>query len=83
MTTEKARENRARRALARQGETIRKSRARKYVPNLNDHGGYMIIDASRNSVIAGERFNLTLEDLEARVASYYGQEHDHDEGEDR
>jgi hypothetical protein len=32
----------------------------------------MIVDTTRNHVIAGERFDLTLEDLEARVDSYYG-----------
>jgi hypothetical protein len=31
----------------------------------------MIVDA-RSRVIAGERYSLTLDDLEARVASYYG-----------
>jgi hypothetical protein len=69
-TATKVRENKARRALALQGEIIRKSRARKYVPNLDDFGGYMIVSLN-NCVVAGARFDLTLEDLEERVTGYY------------
>lgn len=72
MATEKSRENRVRRALARQHEIVFKSRARKYVPNADDYGGYMITDAETGNLLAGEKFRLTLEDLEARVADYYG-----------
>jgi hypothetical protein len=74
-----ARERRARRALAREGLTVRKSRRARtggavYVngiyqgQNIDDYGGFMIVDANGNFVVAGARFDLTLEHLEEYVA---------------
>ncbi len=56
------REARARRLAKRQGFAVRKSRVRN--PHLNDQGGYMVINPSYNLIVAGERFNLDLDDVE-------------------
>jgi hypothetical protein len=60
--TEEAREARARRALSRQGNVLHKSRVRPWPGD--DFGGYMIADQAMNCVVAGSRFELTLEDVE-------------------
>ena len=65
---EKNRENRIRR-LARKHYVLRKSRARRYVPTMNNLGDFMLIEANRNLVVLGERFNATLEDIEAFFAA--------------
>jgi len=57
----KTKENRIRRALAKRGYLLKKSRAAESIDNL---GGYMIVDANQNAVVAGERFNLSLDDVE-------------------
>lgn len=72
----KTREQRVRRQLARQGYLLRKSRADGCVrvkdayqgQSLNDCGGYMILDGNTRAVCAGERFNLSLEDVERFAA---------------
>lgn len=60
----KARENKARKQLAKQGYSLKKSRARTYT--ADDYGGYMILQ--NGTIQAGERFNMTLEDIEKFVA---------------
>ena len=68
----KSREDRARRELRKQGYRFKKSRTNGSVyrngvyqgQNADDHGGYMILDVSSDLVVAGERFDLTLEDVE-------------------
>lgn len=60
--TEKQREDRARRRLRAQGLTVRKDRVRTW--NCDHYGGYMVINAYTNYVEGGQRFDLTLEDLE-------------------
>lgn len=73
--TIKARESRVRRKLARQGCRLHKSRKNGcvYVNGVfagldaNNHGGYMVVDNFTNGVVAGERFDLDLEDVE-RIA---------------
>jgi hypothetical protein len=57
-----AREARLRLLASRQGLALRKS----YVctPNLDGGGGYLIIDLDRNWIVAGEGFNLDLDDAE-------------------
>jgi len=60
-----ARESRVRRALRRQGLLVRKDQARSV--NLDHQGGYTLIDADGNFIVGGERFDLTLDDLEARL----------------
>ena len=57
-----AREARLRLLASRQGLALRKS----YVCPLNLDGGgdYLIIDLDRNWIVAGEGFNLELDDAE-------------------
>ncbi len=60
----KARKDKARRQLAKQGYTLKKSRAQTYT--ADNQGGYMII---QDGVIqAGERFDMSLEDVEKFIA---------------
>lgn len=60
----KAREDKARRQLAKQGYSLKKSRAQTYT--ADNQGGYMIV---QDGIIrAGERFDLTLEDVEKYIA---------------
>lgn len=60
----KAREDKARKQLAKQGYTLKKSRAKTYT--VNNCGGYMIV---QDGIIqAGERFDMTLEDVEKFIA---------------
>jgi hypothetical protein len=61
-TNEKVRENKARRHAWRQRLILRKSRARNW--SYYNQQGYMIIDFFRNFLVAGENFDLTLEDVE-------------------
>ena len=58
---DKAREKRARRQLRRLGFTLHKSRA-KY--SADNQGGYMLVDAFFNRVEAGERFDMSIDDVE-------------------
>ena len=50
-----------RRRLKILGYRLVKSRVKKI--NINNHGGYMIIEISSNAVISGSKYELTLEDL--------------------
>jgi hypothetical protein len=65
-TTTTVRESRLRRALARQGMILRKSRSRTWT--IDNHQGYMIVDADLNAIIAGSRFDLSLDDVEQFAA---------------
>lgn len=56
-------ESTARRALGKLGYAMRKSRQRTHVPNLDNRGHYMIVDVERNFIVAGERFDMTLDDI--------------------
>lgn len=66
-TSSDAREARARRALRRQGCSLYRSRVRRV--NVDDLGGYRIVDDSANFVVAGARFELDLDDVEQWIAS--------------
>jgi hypothetical protein len=66
---DKNRENRIRRLARRHGWVLRKSRSRKYVPTMNDRGEFMLIEADRNLVVLGERFNASLDDIESFFSS--------------
>lgn len=57
----KARESKARRKLAKEGYSLHKSRARLSIDNL---GGYMISYDYNNTIVAGENYSLSLEDVE-------------------
>lgn len=59
----KRREDRVRRQLAKQGLILRKSRVS--TPSADDQGGYMIVDAQFNRIEVGERFDMSLEEVEA------------------
>ena len=65
-----ARESRLRSALTRAGYALRKSRAWKHVPNLDNLGGFMIVDRMRNWCVRGQRFELDLDDVEAFVEEF-------------
>jgi hypothetical protein len=64
--SEKIRENRLRRMAERQGLALRKSRRRD--PRAIDYGGWMIVDAFTNTVVAGTegigRPHWSLDDVE-------------------
>lgn len=59
----KRREDRVRRQLAKQGLALRKSRVSTTA--ADEQGGYMIVDAQFNRIEAGERFDMSLEEVEA------------------
>lgn len=62
--SEKVRENRLRRALARQGYGLTKSRRRD--PRAYDFGAFWVVDPDTNSVVAGdEKVGMTLDEIEA------------------
>jgi len=64
--SDKAREDRARRAIARLGCTLRKSRRRN--PVEPEFGRFCIIDAQSNWYIAGGipyAYSMSLDDLES------------------
>ena len=56
-----AMESRARRAARRAGWIARKGRAR--LDTINDRGGFRLIDPDTNTIVYGERFNLSAEDV--------------------
>ncbi len=58
-------ERRLRYALRKQGYRLVKSRVKNW--NINNWGGYMIV-TENNWLVAGEKFNLSLADVE-RIAS--------------
>jgi len=68
----KVREKQVRRQLARQGLRLQKSRSDGSVyvngvyqgENMDDRGGYRIVDANTNTVVAGEKFDLDLATVE-------------------
>jgi hypothetical protein len=70
-TAEKVREARLRRAAARQGYALAKTRRRD--PNAWDYGTYMITDLRTNAVVAGTevigRPSWTLDDIEGWLAT--------------
>lgn len=65
--SDKAIEQRNRRALQKNGYILHKSRARNW--SINNQLGYMIVDASTNFVIQGSQFDLTLDDVTEFVES--------------
>ncbi len=71
MRTDKIREDRARRTLARNGYRLRKTPARSWLRQAYGPG-YMIIDNARNFVVSGctaYEYSDTLEDVEAFAAT--------------
>lgn len=64
MKNEQNRESRLRKRLQRQGYALRKDRARPS-RDINHQGGYRIVDPYRNAIVTGERFDLTLDQVDA------------------
>jgi hypothetical protein len=64
----KVRENRLRRWASRLGLQFHKSRARRW--SIDDHGSYMLVDADGDVLVAGEKFDLDLQDVEEWLAEY-------------
>lgn len=72
----KVAENKVRSQLARQGYRLQKSRTDGTVcvngfyqgENMDDRGGYRIVDTSTQMIVAGEKFDLSLEDVERLAA---------------
>ena len=58
-------ESKARRELKKLGYLLKKSRVRN--SNLDNQGSYMIIEPNMNIVVAGERFDLSLEEVGAFI----------------
>ena len=58
---QKTQENRLRRAAARAGYRMTKSRR---ALSLDNFGDYMLFDASKNFVVFGSRFDADLADIE-------------------
>jgi hypothetical protein len=52
----RATEARARRMAARQGYSMRKSRA---ALSINNHGEFMLIDNNTNTIVGGEHFDMS------------------------
>ena len=64
---EKRFESRIRRLAKRNGYFVRKSRA--WNIHADDLGEYMLVDAHCNTVVRGERFDASLEEIEEFLAS--------------
>ena len=62
----KSRETKARRKLAKMGYSLHKSRARTIT--ADNCGGYRIVRDYANAIEAGERYDLTLEEVEKFIA---------------
>ena len=56
-------ESKLRKQLHKQGLILKKS-YKKNTSNADDLGNYMIVDENTNAVVAGSRWELTLEDVE-------------------
>jgi hypothetical protein len=66
--SEKGRENRLRRQAGRLGLVLRKSRARLW--SLDNRGEYMVIDANSNFIVAGEKFDRSLDQVAKFLDDY-------------
>ncbi len=63
--TKDSRERRLRKIAQKQGLLLRKSRSQL---SMDNQGGYMIVDPDTNAVVAGKRFDLDLDAVEAWLA---------------
>ncbi len=63
--TKVSRERRLRKIAQKQGLLLRKSRSQL---SMDNQGGYMIVDPDTNAVVAGKRFDLDLDAVEAWLA---------------
>jgi hypothetical protein len=62
-----SRESRLRALARRRGLVVRKDRARS--SNIDHYGGYMLVDEYTNFIVGGQRFDLTIDDLEDWLTS--------------
>ena len=62
---DKVRENRLRRMAKRLGLKLRKSRVRNI--HLDDFGEYQLVHLIDNYLVAGQRWDLELDDVEVRL----------------
>lgn len=62
---QKSQDCRVRSLAQRRGYKVRKSRKWKYVPNLDNHGEYMLIDLDNGFPILGFHYDASLDDIEA------------------
>ncbi len=60
MSIKQAGEARARRAAGRVGLVVRKSRRQL---SINNRGQYLLLDPNNNRVVAGEKFDLTPDQI--------------------
>ena len=60
---DQSKEARARHAARDVGLRVCKSRQRTNVPNLDNFGELMLVDAERGWVVAGSRFDLTPDEV--------------------
>lgn len=67
-------ENYLRRLAKKQGLTLKKSRAQTF--SNDNEGGYMIIDSSTNSIVYGDRWQLSLDDVEKYLSEYEEDDND-------
>ena len=63
--TRVTRESAVRSRARRMGYLVRKSRQRINMPNVDNHGEYMLVETNRNVVVLGDRFDATLQDIAA------------------
>ena len=61
----KSQESRICSKAARAGYRVCKSRQWKHVPHLDNFGEYMLVDAANNLVVLGQRYDASLDDIEA------------------
>jgi|AGTN01.3.fsa_nt_gi hypothetical protein len=59
---EKVRENRLRRQAKRLGFIIEKSRGKLW--SIDNHLGYMVRDSYSGNIVTGERYNLSLDEVD-------------------
>ena len=62
MTSDKVREIKLRRWATRLGLVLHKSRNRRW--SVDNYLGYRVVDANTRSVVAGQRYELNLDDVE-------------------
>jgi hypothetical protein len=60
-------EDQLRRSLRQQGLALRKDRARSL--SMHRQGGFMIVDPDNNWILAGQDFNLNLDDVAAWLSA--------------
>jgi len=58
---DEASESGARRAARKVGLVAKKSRWRR--DSMDNRGGFMLIEPNRNAIVAGEKFNLSADDV--------------------